>query len=553
MIMKNIYISIIEKKTLFVLCCIVALGLFLRVFNLKDNTIVAYDQARDAQRVMEILNMKLKIVGPETDIPGVFNGPLFYYILTPIYAITHFNMNYAALFFVLINTSGIVLIYLSSLILFKDKKIALISALLWAVSFEQMNFARFISNASPMSISTILFFLGIAIALFRKKDIGLIISIVGLAAAIHFNFYLVYLFIFYPVFFIVFKYKPSAKLTIASLLLLVLLLSPFVVAEIKWQFMATKSLINYAVRQSSGYSTEFFTSIISNGERYFDRITEAIGYSLFSYGKLIGFLILCLFLELIWKNRKSKDEKKTFLFLCIWFFSTLPLFLFKSGVLNAQVINSSIFAPLTVIFGSGIYYLYKSSAPKSIKILIIVLILISNMSQMAADNFQSIKLFATQPLTLVNEKKVIDYSYNSAKREKFTICAVTNPLFINTLWSFLYSTYGTDKYGYVPYWSGQKQVQNKSYLPYGNKTKLRYLIIEPLGGIPDVAKETTQYLEDKVSYLVEEKKFGDIIIQKRIIPSDKTNLFDSQNLSPERKRDMEGISRIEPRYNCFNE
>ncbi|MFH0773095.1 MAG: hypothetical protein V1922_02175 [bacterium] len=549
----NKILSFIENKTYIVLCCIIALGLFFRVLNLKDNTIVAYDQARDAQRVMEIMQKNFKIVGPETDIPGVFNGPLFYYILTPIYALTAFNINYAALVFVFINLSGILLVYLSSQVLFNNKKISLLSAFLWAISYEQMNFARFISNASPMSICTIVFFLGLAYAIFKKKEVGLAISVIGLAAAIHFNFYLVYLFIFYPILFIFFKYRPSLKMTVACLSLLGLLLSPFVIAEIRWQFMAIKSLLGYISHQSTNYTSQYelFASILNNGKRYYDRISEAISYSLFSYGKFVGFIILFLFLEIIWKNRKRTEEKNRYFFLCIWFFSTLPLFLFKSGVLNAQVINSSIFAPLAIIFAGGIYYLSISNAPKSVKIVILLLIICSNVFQMGADNFQNIKLFALQPLTLSIEKKMIDYSYESSKKKHFSICGVTNPLFVNTLWSFLYSTYGKNKYGYVPSWSGQKQISNSSYLPYDiERAQLRYLIIEPLGGIPENAKEATIYLEDKVSRLLEEKSFGDLTIQKRIIPADKSLLIDTQNLSPEKKLYIENITHIEARYYC---
>ncbi len=535
---------------LFLICCV---ALILRVINLKDNVLVAYDQARDAQRVMEIMQKKLKIVGPETDIPGVFNGPLLYYMLTPVYALTNFNMNYAALFFVLINLSGVVLIYFSSQVLFNNKKISLFAALLWAVSYEQINFSRYISNASPMSASTIVFFLGLSIALFKKKEIGLIISVVGLAAAIHFNFYLVYLLIFYPIFFITFKYRPSLKTCLTAIGLLILLLSTFLIAEMKWRFMMTRSLLGYFGHQSTNYASHlhFFTSLADNGMRYYNRISEAIGYSLFSYGKFAGFVLLFLFLGIVWKNKKNVDEKNKLLFLYIWLFSTLPLFLFKSGVLNVQVINSSIFAPLTIVFAAGIYYLFKYQGGKIVGILVVALILFSNLFQLANENFQNAKLLALQPLILKSEKKMIDYSYIASEKKPFSICAVTNPLFVNTLWSFLYTTYGKSRYGYVPTWSGQQQILNKSYLPYDSeRTSVRYLIIEPSGGIPDSAREATIYLEDKVSQLVEEKTFGDITIQKRVIPTDKALLRDTQNLSQKQRLHAEFVNSVEARYHC---
>ncbi|MGH7246299.1 MAG: hypothetical protein ACREGI_05215, partial [Candidatus Levyibacteriota bacterium] len=76
------------KKELIFLFAIFLFGFLLRIYNLHDNIIFGYDQARDAQRIFGIITLQnFKLVGPETDIPGVFNGPLFYYLLAPVYLI----------------------------------------------------------------------------------------------------------------------------------------------------------------------------------------------------------------------------------------------------------------------------------------------------------------------------------------------------------------------------------------------------------------------------------------------------------------------------------
>jgi hypothetical protein len=56
---------------------IISLALFLRLNNLGRISF-SYDQARDAFFAQDILNGDLKIVGPPTDIQGVFHGPLYY-------------------------------------------------------------------------------------------------------------------------------------------------------------------------------------------------------------------------------------------------------------------------------------------------------------------------------------------------------------------------------------------------------------------------------------------------------------------------------------------
>jgi hypothetical protein len=82
----------IEKHALLIVFIIFIFALILRSNNLWNNILFTYDQGRDAQRIAGIVSLKdFKLVGPETDIPGVFNGPLFYYLLAPVYAVANFN------------------------------------------------------------------------------------------------------------------------------------------------------------------------------------------------------------------------------------------------------------------------------------------------------------------------------------------------------------------------------------------------------------------------------------------------------------------------------
>ncbi|MFH0773509.1 MAG: hypothetical protein V1922_04325, partial [bacterium] len=102
----------ILKHPYFLLFLILCVAFLVRTINFKDNILFAYDQARDAQRVYNMVYKgDLKIVGPETDIPGIFNGPLLYYVLAPVYFFSNFNPNVAALLFVLINVGTILLVY----------------------------------------------------------------------------------------------------------------------------------------------------------------------------------------------------------------------------------------------------------------------------------------------------------------------------------------------------------------------------------------------------------------------------------------------------------
>lgn len=537
-------VSFLQKPST-ILLFILLLGLFLRVYNIWDNIFFSYDQARDAQRIQELVFARdIKLVGPETDIPGIFNGPLFYYLIAPIYVIFHFDPNYVALFLAFINLSGVLILYKLALILFKEKKVALIAAFLWVISFEQLGFSKYISNASLMSISTMIFFLGLALYFIEKKSLGLIISVIGLASAIHFNIYLGYLGLFYFIFYFLYRPKINIKLYILSSILLLVLLSPFFLAEVLWNFNGTKALLDYAGKQSGSLN-----SVVESFTLYLERLTASLYYSQFSFNIFFAFLIFIAFIFIV---KKSKSNNAPFLFL--WLFSTLPLFGFRSGVINVPVINSSIFGAIILLFAKALTELQKNNKNYVMGFLLLLLFFLSNLSLFTKQNILKIEAPSAKNNILAYEKMVMDYTYAKSSGKEFSICTVTEPLFINTTWSFLYDWYGKNKYGYVPYWSGPKQYLNKNHLPEDiNHVKTRFLIFENQGGIPDHAWESALYVEDQLSALEEEIKIGNMTIQKRRLEKSKDLLRDNQNLSISDQKRLKNVTDIDNRYSCYHE
>lgn len=530
-----------SKKTKKIFVFIFLLGLILRIYNLKDTFIFEYDQARDAQRVYEIIkNKDIKIVGPETDIIGLHHGPLHYYLILPFYFLSNFNPNVTVYLFIFLNLLTSIPLYLTAKILFNKEEPALIATFLWMISYAQLNYSRYISNAAPMSLGAIIFFMGIAYYLFKKQDIKyLYISIIGLVIGLNFNFLLVYLIIFYSaVFFFKVDTKKYIKDLIKGFLLFLILTSNFIIAEIKWKFIGIKSLLDYLIKNSNNSITlhEVFSSFLN-------KFNSAIYNSFFL---LNSKFITIFFLFIILLCYKTIKSKKKYTFLLIWISSTFPLFIFKTGATTADFINNSIYPALTIAVAGGIYYLLKKRF--LFGVILTIMILISNFLNAKNDKFQNVRLTGVQRILFKDEKRLVDYTYNQSKGKSFSICAVTNPLFINTTWSFLYKFYGEKKYGYLPYWSGPDQHLNTSYLPYDTeRPKLRFLILEPKEGIPDYAFKATLFLENHVSELIEEKKFGEIIVQKRILlPKPKKITEEELN-----KSEVGDIIKTEPRYSCY--
>ena len=120
-------------------------------------------------------------------------------------------------------------------------------------------------------------------------------------------------------------------------------------------------------------------------------------------------------------------------------------------------------------------------------------------------------------MTLARQLEVVNYTYQESRGSSFSINTFTSPLFMNTLWSYLYNWYGKGNYGYLPEWTGRDQVdQLGNNLPLAQKeTKLHFFIIEPMQGIPEHFLVYELGAEDVRSQLVEERRFGEIRVQKR--------------------------------------
>lgn len=523
-------------RPLLFLIVIFLFGALLRFINLHDTFFFGYDQARDIHEIYEMVTIpKFKIVGPGTDIPGLFSGPFLYYLLAIPYAITLFNPNAAALTLTFINLTGILLLY------YFGKKInsiatGLVAASLWAVSFEQANFARFISNPSFLSILAIIFFLGLYIYCIEKKWWGLPISVIGLGLGTQLDFYLVYLIILYPLFYVIFRPPLSKKASLWGLLCGAFLFSSFVIAEIKFQFIGTTSLIKYIFsHQSQGLGFQ--------GILFLTSLNKSLHNALFALPNYIPLLLFGVALVLFFVTYKEKNKR---LFLLLWVFSSAPLFIFKgTNIVGGNFVHSTIQPAIILVLAIGISSVIKSKF-KMIGYFVLAAIIIGNLALFIGDGFRSSFVLGHQNMLYFQQKQLVDYTYKKTAGKPFSVCSVSNPLFINYIWSVIYKLHGEKKYGYLPFWSGPIQTQSKSFLRYDTKhEKIRFLIIEPSNTYPSYVPKITEYAENKISKIIEEKKFGELRVQMR-------QLLPEHNQNQQKKEgEYEEILKSDNRYQCF--
>lgn len=487
------------------------------IIGLSKQLIFGFDQARDAYEAYAIWhNHNFKILGPSSDIQGVHHGVLWYYLLVLPYAIGFGNPEVVAVIFFALSFLTIPLCAYLTYKLFRNFHVALLASVLYASSPLFQVFTRWLSNPliAIYIVPFLLFFLWKHINKQKKNvvSIGLMGLFFGVFIQADFAFGL--FLIILPIYWFIYKIKFKLLDFIFFGSGFLLGISTYILAEIRFSGKAILAMIHFLSSSlaSPGSLTETILSIT-------ERINELLSISILPFSYAILFFV-GLIGAFVLKGSKNKHDKNAIIFLIIWLSTFMVFYLFKSGFLKSGFMFVPFLLPITII---GSYLLVNTIT--NLKLLAFLLIFI-----FLGQFYTSYLWFKTEysPLSvqygisLSLEKEIIGYTYDQSKGERFTIITITNPLHINTLWAYLYEFYGQKKYGYLPYHGGKDQ---KGYLgnllnrPFG--TKYRYIIIEPTTGIPDYFIQQIISEENKISDVIEEKKFGQFLVQKRTFGENK--------------------------------
>lgn len=482
-----------------------------------------YDQARDAFVSQEIAKGDFKILGPPASTPGLYHGVFYYYLLAPAYALGNGDAIVAAYWIALINALTIFVVYYFAYLLSKNKLAALLAAFLFAISFEATQYAVWLSNPTIGILTVPLAYLGVWLWLkspsleFKKTNFGIILAALALGLSVQSEIFLFYHIV--PLTFWVLYQRKDIKLKSLAVFAIIFLAAVFtmVLVEIKFGFRGLGGIVNLLSSGDAIVSSKGFGDILV---LYFNQLGRVLAFN--SYPGNIGYgamLVLGLLLFALFKWNKKEMSWEPFL--ATWIFSHITV-VSMGGVSTPFLlvgIGPAVSILLAIIFANWW---------KKWRLLVLSILLIlsfANISLIFKENPKGQTIFAIQKDMLLSKQlAAIDYTYQSTNGE-FSINSLSSPLWINIVWTYLYKTYGEPKYGYLPLWHGHDQIGQLDSLPKDEgQTTDYFLIIEPLGGIPIQYYGLTVGEEDAASKLVEEKNFGELVIQKRtkLSTNDKT-------------------------------
>lgn len=486
-----------------------SIGLYLIAKGIVHNLLFSFDQARDALEAYSIWHgHHLKILGPATDINGVFHGVLWYYLLAFAYAV-HNQPEFVAIFLSILLGISAIFVAILSYRLFKDSYITLISFLLYVFSPLFLISTHWISNPILSFIATpfILFFLREYITKQRAMSLFLVGLSIGILIQGEFGFAIMLLCL--PIYWYVFQIPLRVKHLLAFIVGLAIALSTFILGEVKFHFQGIFGVLHYFQHAGRGHLS--IENIVVN---YLQRNAKFFSVASLPFHQVIVLFILgicCYFLS----KQLSGNKKQPILFLVIWLAGLFLFQFFDSGISTSYFLFYPFLPAATIL----IAFILNAVCKKKYILFVIVSLLIFLQLNITFTYLKNNFVIFTlqQQATLPEEKQIITYTYKAANKEPFTINAITNPLYTNTTWAYLYQQYGVSTYGYLPYWGGRGEPAALGMLPQKQfATNIRFLIFEPQDGIPDVFREKITFEEDKISDILEVRRFGRFVVQKRV-------------------------------------
>lgn len=457
------FIKQYHLKLLFVV--ILLLAFFLRAQEtISGNFLFLLDQGRDLLAVKNIVfDHHLTLIGPYTSLAGVFQGPLWYYLLAIPIFIFQGNPWGTVLLMLIISLLVVVIVY-QQMRLYFGTTAGLLTAYLFAISPEAIAAATFSWNPHPMWLILILY----AFVLFKTvsgelKFHLLLWPIISLSFHFETAFGVFLLAATLIYFGILNRVLVKNKYFFFGLLISFLFFLPQIVFDLRHDFLMTRSVLKLFTGSNQGlfvggenqsyfnlikghilaFEDNFISSFLRNG--YFHNLAK------FIFLISIGVIVFA---------RKTKDEMR---------------FLYSLISIILIIIALSFFYPFPVrtwfLTGFQGFYLLifglilsKLWLNKWTKYLVLIFILATSMYSID----RLYVLYINPPDDGGNAKvrgklKAIDYIYNDAAGKPFSLFIFTPPV-------------NTDAFDYLVWWRSRDKYH---YLPQKNKEGLFYLLIEP--------------------------------------------------------------------------
>jgi hypothetical protein len=508
-----------KKPLLITIAIVLITGYLLRIFPLKkDNLYFTVDQGRDAVYVRDILT-RYKVItkGPETSIRGIFTGPLWYYFLSPGYALFNGHPFGGILVLIMLNLATT-----AFLIWWLNKKTNLKIAFLTGITLQL--FWPFYETSlwafNPFPVASLAIIQTILLTEFLAKNkkyyfYALIPILLALNSHLAAAMVLLIAFITVGIWGVRQKIIPFKQYLITSLAI------PSVAVIIILRQLIKTFIHTQALNlQPTGQGTFSGTSISQMSTEF----VKIIGSATIPQSTILGFLLFVLVLYLFIQNRKTNPTIRNFVYLTLLL--TSISFIFFASNKGWRSWHTAYLPPL--LFISTILML--TQIPKKIAASFLILVVLLQIINFQKRFFNYISP-SDNPSVLYNQLKAIDWIYQNSEEQGFSAYNYTDT-FYDFPYQYLFWWYGLEKYDYLPCEYSNFPLSAKElyvpgydhYLePRRGCDRLKFLIIQS----DTNGEDNEKWIEKFRNYnnLVDSTSVGDILIEKYYVKPGSPNDF----------------------------
>lgn len=428
-------LKLFKSKEFLGVSFLIVVAFLMRVWWLHDNLFFGFEQGRDLLKVSDIIKGDITLLGPKTDIDGVFHGALSYYYLIPIFLLVGGSPYAMLVSLIAIHALSLGLLYLL-LNKIADRRAAAIGSILFAVSYPLIIYSRWLSNPNLVVPLTILIFYSLVTS--EKKPRYLLVLATSFALLIHLQIAVAVL-IALPVLYLFVKlrlYKHRLYLLIAGALFGILM-STYILFEVKNNFLISNSFIN----NFSGEKT-VTTERVKTLDGFYDHLADFF----FADRRWLSFIFLlglCSYVLLFLR----KNKFAAFFVLAV---ITPPILFYITGFGPLRHFYNA--SPVFLIIVTAIVLSHLYSRSRVLSLLVLGIILFSNLqtyTNRIPENVANF-LYHAQRMYLGDEQKIIDYAYAKANGQPFSYDYYSIPYWKSEAWEYLFNWYGMHTYGYRP-------------------------------------------------------------------------------------------------------
>ena len=512
----------ISGRTTILVCLLIVLAIVLRLYPGKDHLLWnTSDYARDAytmrsmveQRDVRLLGARSEVFDPIKQAYLVFTGPLYYYILSPWYYLSAGDPNLPLLVNIVIHTFTMAPLAWLSWKIWRRKTAVILTMFLFAVSYEQIEYARWLLNPA-MALPFLAWFWLWLYEFFTSRQ-KILLAGLFLGLAIQSEIFLLYWLV--PVAIILLMTKSRWTVWVKFGLGWLLGLLPLVIAELKFNFRSSLSLINYLLNP-----TNQTTSLMEKIGRYGLHLQVVMAHNfsgwLSNWNLLL--LVIILVLPLFYFKKINQRLKHALIFLYILFFAQALIFLFN--------FQESIYADvglgliLILLFVMGQFCLLQQHKKWLSWLLIggvaLAQLLLLERNVRLQTPFSRQFFAASDTLLFSHRLSVVEKIYQLSNGQDFSISILDVPYGWPATWASVFEQYAKRHQRNLPtlYGFSVNEVPgDKVFTKTDAPAKIHFVLTPQSSALDEQTRQNFFILQDQVSTVETKYYLHNLIIEKR--------------------------------------